>query len=580
MRTMSSRGFRTGSTCRLGLEQLEDRLVLSSDMVIQWNDILLDAVRTASTPPPAASRIMAITHAAVYDSVNALARTHQVYLVNALAHPRASKEAAVAAAAHRALVALFPAQASKLNAKLAESLATIPNGKAEDDGVALGQSVADQILASRQNDGSNVVLPPYLGKPEPGQWRPTPPGFAPGLAPQWPKVKPFAMTDSDQFRPVAPPALTSAQYTAAFNEVKELGSATSGKRTADQTAIALFWANGAGTATPPGHLNIMAQIAANQHGNSLEENARLFALLNIGMADAAISCWDAKYVFNYWRPVTGIREAANDGNGETVADPTWTPLIATPPFPGYTSGHSTFSGVTAAVLTSFFGTNDVSFTLPSEDPSVGARSFTSFSQAAAESAVSRLYGGIHWSFDNIVGLTAGTALGQYVVANFLKAVEQTPVAGMVNRELIVIGTDDRDLIRVDRIDGLLVVRANGKKLGAFDAGALAIVVDGRGDDDRIFISQLIGIDSELYGGDGNDLIEGGAGDDRIFGEDGRDILFGHFGNDLLDGGAGDDFLFGGFGDDVLLGGPGDDWLFGGPGRDVLKGGPGRNRLFQ
>ena len=539
----------------LHLEPLEDRCLLSGDMVMQWNDILLDAVRTASTPPPAAARIMAIVHAAVYDSVNALTRTHEVYLVDALAHPRASKEAAVAAAAHRTLSALYPAQVATLDAKLAAALATIPDSKAENDGVALGRSVADQILARRQGDGFNVVLPPYLGSTDPGQWRPTPPGLVPGLAPHWPNVTPFAMASGAQFRPAAPPSLTSAEYTAAFNEVKALGSATSATRTAEQSAIALFWANGAGTATPAGHLNLMAQIAAEQHGNSLEENARLFALLNIALADAAISCWDAKYAYTYWRPVTGIRAAAGDGNPDTTADPTWTSYIVTPPFPAYTSGHSTFSGAAAAVLAGFFGTDNVGFTLSSENPAVGARSFTSFSQAAAESAISRLYGGIHWSFDNNVGLDAGAALGRYVVSNFLQTVDQKPVAGLVNGELIIIGTDDHDHLHIDLNRGALVVRANGMRLGSFDAGALAIVADGRGAGDLIRISQRITIAAELYGGAGNDLIQGGSGNDRIFGEDGRDILFGHAANDLLDGGAGDDWLFGGLGLDVLIGGP-------------------------
>src|SRR5688572_27312065 len=243
--------------CRPQLENLEDRLTPSGDMVIQWNDILRDAVRTAGSPPTVASRNMAITQAAVYDAVNALDRTHEVYLVDALAHPRASREAAVAAAAHRVLSTFYSAQATVLDAQLTASLAAIPDGKAEDDGVALGESVADQILALRQNDGAGVVLPPYLGGTAPGQWRPTPrpdpanpgqelPGL-PGLVPQWGDVTPFAMTSTDQFRPAEQPALDSAAYTAAFNEVKELGSATSATRTADQTAIARFWANGAGT---------------------------------------------------------------------------------------------------------------------------------------------------------------------------------------------------------------------------------------------------------------------------------------------------------------------------------------------
>jgi hypothetical protein len=553
---------------RLQLESLEDRLVPAGDMVIQWNDILRDAVRTAGSPPTFASRNMAITQAAVYDAVNALDRTREVYLVDAIAHPKASREAAVAAAAHRALVGLYPAQTAALDAKLVAALAAIPDGKAEDDGVALGRSVADQILALRLNDGSGVVPPAYPGGTAPGEWRPTPPANLPGLHPHWPDVTPFAMTSADQFGPAGPPALDSLDYRDAFNEVKELGSATSTTRTADQTAIALFWVNGAGTASAPGHLNLLAQIVAQQQGNTLEENARLFAALNVAMADVVINCWDAKYEFSFWRPVSAIR-AAEDGNAETTADPTWTPLVVTPPFPGYTSAHSSVSGAAAAVLADFFGTDTISFTLPSQNPSLPARSYTSFSQAAKESADSRLYGGIHWSFDNNDGLTAGTAVGQYVAANFFRPDEHVAAAGIVNGELIVVGTDDGDLLSVVRQRGNLAVWANGVQLGQFSAPVTGIAIDARDGNDVILIASQIDTDAEIYGGAGNDLITAGSGDDRVYGEDGHDIILGNSGNDRLDGGAGDDFLFGGFGDDVLLGGPGDDWLFGGPGHNRL-----------
>jgi PAP2 superfamily/RTX calcium-binding nonapeptide repeat (4 copies) len=566
----------TRPRCRPQLETLEDRLAPSADMVLQWNDITRDAIRTANTAANMGSRILAITQAAVYDSVNALDRTHEVYLVDALAHPEASREAAVAAAAHRALVTLYPGQAVALDAKLNASLATIPDGKAEDDGVALGQYVADQILALRQNDGSEVVLPPYLGGTAPGQWRPTP--TAPGREPHWPGVTPFAIPSVDPFRPAAPPALDSAEYTAAFNEVKEFGSATSATRTADQTATAHFWNNSPAPGSP-GHLNLLARIVAEQEGNTLEENARLFASLNIAIADGLIACWDAKYTYSYWRPVTGIREGANDGNPDTAADTAWNPLISTPAHPSYISGHSSVSGAAAAVLADLFGTDNISFTLPSQNPALPARHFTSFSQAAQESADSRLYGGIHWRFDNEVGLAVGDAVGQYVVANFLRPVQREAAAGVVNGELIVVGSDDSDAISVVRTGGELVVYANGERLGGFDVSVTAIVVDGGDGDDLIWISQLVDVDAEIHGGAGNDLISGGSGDDRIFGEDGQDVLLGNSGNDRLDGGSGDDLLFGGAGNDVLLGGLGDDWLFGGFGLDDLDGGPGHNHLF-
>jgi hypothetical protein len=561
------------------VEPLEDRLVPSADMVIEWNNVMRDAIRTAGTSATAASRVGAITHAAVYDSINALSRTHEPYLVDVLAHPKASREAAVAAAAHRALVGLYPAQAATLDARLIASLATIPDGKAEDDGVALGRSVADQILALRQNDGSGVVLPPYHGMPGPGQWRSTSPG-APAQLPQWADVTPFAMTSPDQFRPSDPPALTSDEYTAAFDEVKELGSVSSATRTADQTAIARFWASGAGTPSAIGHLNLMAQIAAEQQGNTLEENARLFGALNIALADATISGWDVKYEVNYWRPQAGIREAADDGNDATVADPAWTPLLATPPHPSYVSTLSANSCAAATVLAEFFGTNNIAFTLPAQSASLAARSFTSFSQAAGEAADSRIYAGIHWRFDNEVGLETGAAIGNYVMANFLRPVEQEAAAGVVGGELIVVGSDGGDLINVVRSGTDLVVWANGVRLGQFAVPAAGIVVDGGDGNDLIVLSPQIDTNAEIYGGAGNDLISGGSGNDRIFGEDGHDVLLGNLGNDQLDGGAGNDFLFGGLGNDVLIGGLGDDWLFGGPGLDGLDGGPGQNHLFQ
>ena len=195
------------------------------------------------------------------------------------------------------------------------------------------------------------------------------------------------MTTADQFLPVAPPSLTSAEYAKALNDVKAIGSATSTTRTADQTAIAQFWANGPGTSTPPGHWNVVAEIVSQTKGNSLEDNARLFAMLNVALADAGISCWDAKYEFDMWRPVTAIREAETDGNSATTEDATWTPLLTTPAFPTYSSGHSTFSGAGAAVLKAFFGTDRISFEVPSESSGVANRGFRSFTQAAEESCM-------------------------------------------------------------------------------------------------------------------------------------------------------------------------------------------------
>ena len=390
---------------------------LSGNPVTEWNGTMLDAVRTANTAPPVASRNMAIVHAAIYDSVNSISKKYSPYRVSIDAPAGASAEAATAAAAHRTLVSLYPAQASKFDAALQSSLAKIPDGKSKQDGIALGQQVADQIITLRSTDGANKTVT-YTPKTDPGSWVPTPPAFAAALLPQWPDVTPFAMTSGSQFRPSGPPALNSAKYAQEFNEVKEIGKIDSLTRTADQTAIAKFWANGGGTFTPPGHWNQIAAEASALAGTSLEDSARLFALLNIAEADAAITSWDAKYKYELWRPVTAIRQADKDNNPNTTVDSLWTPLIPTPPFSEYTSGHSTFSGAADVVMSSVFG-SDFGFADKGDKSVNSIRTFENFAQAADESGMSRLYGGIHFMTANVDGLSSGRNLGNYVVQNFL-----------------------------------------------------------------------------------------------------------------------------------------------------------------
>jgi len=389
----------------------------SGNPVTDWNTTLLDAVRTASSAPPLASRNMAMVHAAIYDSVNSISKKYSPYRVSIDAPAGASEEAATAAAAHRTLVGLYPAQAGKFDAALQSSLAKIPDGKAKQDGIALGQQVADQIISSRNTDGITKVVQ-YTPKTDLGSWTPTPPALAAALAPQWPQVTPFAMTSGSQFRPPGPPALEGAKYAEEVNYVKEIGKSDSLTRTPDQTAIAKFWANGAGTFTPPGHWNQIAQNASALGGKSLEDSARLFALLNMALADAAISCWDAKYEYNLWRPVTAIRQADTDNNPNTTADPQWQPLLTTPPFPEYMSGHSTFSGAADAVMSSVFG-SDFGFADRGDQSVNSLRTYENFSQAADESGMSRIFGGIHFMSANVDGLSSGRNLGNYVVENFL-----------------------------------------------------------------------------------------------------------------------------------------------------------------
>ena len=384
-----------------------------------WNSAALAAIRANSTPPPVASRALAILHISIYDAVNGISRRHEPYLVESAVQASASEVAAASAAALRVLTTLFPAQTSQFTALHQAIVQAIKDGPQKQSGLTWGGLVADQILASRANDGSGAVVPAPVGT-GPGVWEPTPPAFAPYLLPQWGHVAPFVMESSEALRPNGPPPLDSAQWAADYNEVKALGAAVGSTRTADQSQIARFWADGAGTETPPGHWNHIAQDVAAAQGNTLEQNARMFALLNLALADAAICAWDAKYTFNFWRPVTAIRFGDTDGNDATAGDPTWSSFIPTPPFPDYISGHSTFSGAAARVLARFYGRDDIAFVTGSDALPGVTRSFAGFAAAAAEAGVSRIYGGIHYRSANQDGLAAGAAIGDFTFANFLQ----------------------------------------------------------------------------------------------------------------------------------------------------------------
>jgi PAP2 superfamily len=383
----------------------------NADVVTDWNNAALDAIRAGNTAPPIASRSLAILHVSIYDAVNGITRSHEPYLVQSAVSSSASREAAASAAAHEALVNLFPARISTFDGLHAAILAAIPNGPQKTAGIAWGEFVANQVLAARANDGSNAIVPPPGGS-GPGVWVPTPQAFLPYLLPQWGFVMPFAMSSSSQFRPPGPPSLDSQQYAVDYNEVKEFGAAVGSTRTEEQTEIALFWADGAGTETPPGHWNSIAQTLADARGNTLEENVRLFALLNIAMADAAICAWDAKYTFDFWRPVTAIAFVEPELN--------WMSFIITPPFPDYVSGHSTFSAAAATVLPLFYGTNDLPFTTGSDFLPGVYRSFSTCLDAAEEAAVSRIYGGIHFRTASEDGLQAGISIGEWTVTHCLR----------------------------------------------------------------------------------------------------------------------------------------------------------------
>jgi hypothetical protein len=395
-----------------------------ADEVTYWNRVALDIAKETATAPPLVSRDLAIVHAAIYDALNAIDATYEPLYYRPTVMGPVSREAAVAAAAHEALVGLYPGYEMQLNDLLGARLSGLPDGTAQNNGVALGRSVADNMLALRASDGWDRTVV-YPGGTAPGQWRPTPPGYQPAVAPQWGDVRPFGIVRSDVYVPGPPPALTSPEYAAAVNEVKRLGSINSTARTPDQTQIAEFWSDYPGaTASPVGKWNLIAQTLAGQQGNTLAENARMFALLNVSLADAGIVCWDTKYTYGLWRPIDAIRLADTDGNPATPVDPEWTPMLPSPAFPEYVSGHSTFSGAAAEVLALFFGTDDIAFeTEAGFDVLPGvARSYDSLSDAALEAGRSRIYGGIHFEFSNVTGRECGIAIADYVFDNYAQPV--------------------------------------------------------------------------------------------------------------------------------------------------------------
>ena len=388
-----------------------------ADVVTEWNQKAQQALLTAKTSPIASSRALAIVQVAVFDAVNGIERRYRPIHIDFDAPPGTSRRAAAVQAAYATLVKLFPAQKATLDAERDASLASIASGEAAENsqsiarGIEWGQRVADDILLWRSTDGFTPAPPPFFGGLGTGQWRPTPPGFLPGAGPQFAYMTPWALNSPSQFRPSGPPALTSDQYAADFNEVKELGSISSPTRTADQTEIAVFW-NGN---TPVSWNRVATAVAAARHA-TLSENARLLALLNVAMADAVISCWDAKYTYNFWRPITAIRLASTDGNSATIEDAGWTPLLVTPNFPEYPSGHATVSPAATVVLGTYFG-NDSEFTLTSETLPGVVRSYASFTQAADEAFDARIYGGIHFRSACRDGRALGTQVGSFVAAN-------------------------------------------------------------------------------------------------------------------------------------------------------------------
>ena len=385
--------------------------------VVQWNRTLLVIVRTPGAQPATVhpTRSFAIMHAAIYDAVNAIDGTHKPYLVRLSASHFASQEAAAAAAAHEVLVKLYPNFQATLDAQLEQALTQLRNvGKAE--GIRIGNTVADRILALRSNDGSNAQPIPYVFGNASGDYQSTPPNFP--KQPQfthWSRVTPFALESADQFRPGGPPKLTSDRYGDAFDQVKSLGIAGSTTATADEALTGRFW-NGA----VQNYWNEIAQTASLAHDLTTAENARLFALLNFSFVDAVIAFYDAKYTYNFWRPVTAIRAAATDGNPDTEADPNWLPEVGnTTPDPSYPGAHAAISAAGAKVLISFLHKDHFEFEVTSEVLPGVDRSFASFRAAAEEATMSRIFAGVHFLFDLTAGQRLGSDVADFVVDNFL-----------------------------------------------------------------------------------------------------------------------------------------------------------------
>ena len=411
----------TGTVLQEDKKGSNDHSPQSVTQVVNWNRILLAIVRTPKAQPATVhpTRSFAMMHAAIYDAVNAIDKTHTMYLVHLTGVSKhASQEAAAAAAAHEVLLALYPAFATTLDNDFQQSLADIGSGEDVNDGVRIGQRVGDRIVTLRSNDGSDALALPYVFGTAQGDFQSTPPNFP--KQPQftnWSHVTPFAIRNAAQFRPGPPPALSGDIYEDSFNEIKSVGIANSTTATADQSLTGHFW-NGA----IQNYWNEIAQTAVIDSGMTTAQSARLFALLNLSIADTVIAFYDAKYFYNFWRPVTAIRNTTTGDNPKTLADPNWLPEVGnTTPDPSYPGAHAAISAAGAAVLISLNRHDHLNFDVTSEVMPGTIRTFNSFSDAAEEATLSRIFAGVHFRFDLTSGQRLGRQVADFVVDNFLTA---------------------------------------------------------------------------------------------------------------------------------------------------------------
>jgi hypothetical protein len=385
---------------------------VSGAIVVDWNEELLRIVRMPGAQPATvhATRNFAILQAAIYDAVVSITHDAPPYLFTVRAADDARPDAAAAQAGHDTLVGLYPAMQPELDQLLTTELAALPDGAEEQHGVQVGALTSQLMLAIRAHDGSDATPPPLPPATQPGQFRPTPPNFAPAVFTHWDGVTPFVLDNDEQFRPVPPPPLSSGAYAVALNEVKSLGQDSSTTRTADETTQAKFWA-----APIWNYWNQIADDAVVAHQTDLPQAARLFADLDLSFADGAIAFYDAKYAYDLWRPITAIREAATDGNPATIADPNWTSLAATPADPSYPGAHSVISEAGATVLSAFFDKHD-DITVTSEVLPGVVRHFDSYQDAALEAGQSRIFAGVHTRLDHNAGLSLGQSVADDVLA--------------------------------------------------------------------------------------------------------------------------------------------------------------------
>jgi hypothetical protein len=400
--------------------------VARADVILDWNAIAVNTAIANGQNPFAQARYAAIVQLAVFEAVNTITGDYQPYLGNIVAPPGASAEAAAVQAAYRVLITYFPNSASVLNTERTTSLALIPDGQAKNDGITTGDAAALAMIALRANDGSS---PPQFKVPEPpvpGEWQATPScpivnGIAVGTFFQWQNVAPFGIPSAQEFLLDPPPALTSNSYAKAYNEVMIVGDLNSTERPQDRANVALFYA----VSSPTLVFNQAARQVAQEQGRSLSENARALALINMATNDSLIASFFNKYHYNFWRPETAIRAGDTDGNPKTNPDPNFVPFITTPCFPSYPSNHGSGSNGAAQVLRRLYGEGGHFITVSNPAVPSIVLQYTTFKQITDDISDARVYGGIHFRFDQVAGARLGRAIGRAIYKNNLRAVHET-----------------------------------------------------------------------------------------------------------------------------------------------------------